>query len=251
MRPLGGRQLISPGRRWSRRRAGRMFGAVMPAAGRRQVADTAPLALYQPWCCNSQRWLRVPVCHTASMNIGRRAGFAAAQLGRKVGKREVLACLLAAEHLPGASWQVLDQRTWRTGVVGPATPWGDRARQAGSVTAWRSFRDNASRWAWIQITPWASATDADDALAEISGRGIKNVNAEVRLAGEFDPGIEPFHGAGSVWAREQPTQGPDGPGVVLMLAGTVGNWLAVVCLSDRQHGTGRQRRNLQRGRARD
>ena len=89
---------------------------------------------------------------------------------------------------------------------------------------------DANRWAWIQVTPWASA-DAHHAPAEVSGRALANFVAAVRLVSERDPKFEPFHDADSVWAREQHTQGPDGPGAFLTLAGTVSNWLAVVCLS--------------------
>jgi len=162
----------------------------------------------------------------------RRAQFVAAQLGRKAGKREVLACLLGAADLPGGAWVVLDERTWRTGVAGPSTPWGERARQAGSMTAWRSFRDEtAERWAWNQVTPLASAEDARGALAEIGKRGVPNLSAKVQLVSERDVDIEPFVGASAVWAREQQSHGRDGAGVALMLAGAVDNWLTVLSLS--------------------
>ena len=170
-------------------------------------------------------------CHTALMDL-RRTRFAVAQLGRKAGKRDVLASLLGCGDLPGGPWQVVDERTWRTGATGPSTPWGERARQVGSLTAWRSFRDAAaSRWAWVQVTPLASAEDANDALTGIGERALINLKAEVRLVSESDVPIEPFTHASAVWAREQHTDGRDGPGVVLMLAGTVNEWLMVICLS--------------------
>jgi hypothetical protein len=162
----------------------------------------------------------------------RRTRFVTAQLGRKAGKREALAPLLSGRDLPGGSWHVVDERTWRTGVTGPSTPWGERARQMGSVTAWRSFRDTASsRWAWLQLTPLASAQDAGEALAGVSDRGLANLGARVRLVSESDVPIEPFPAASAVWAREQHTDGRDGPGLVLMLAAAVGGWLMVMCLS--------------------
>ncbi|HEX4659451.1 MAG TPA: hypothetical protein VH307_18850 [Streptosporangiaceae bacterium] len=161
----------------------------------------------------------------------RRARFAVAQLGRKAGKRDVLTSLLGCGDLPGGPWQIVDERTWGTGVTGPSTPWGERARQAGCRTAWRSFRDaTASRWAWVQATPLASAED-DDALTGIGERALINLKAKVRLVSESDVPIEPFTGASAVWAREQHTEGRDGPGVVLMLAGAVSERLMVLCLS--------------------
>jgi hypothetical protein len=164
--------------------------------------------------------------------VMRRIQFVTAQLGRKSGKDEVLAGLLRAGDLPDGPWRVMDQRTWRTGVMGSATAWGERARQAGSVTGWRSFaHQTAPRWAWIQVMPLASADDAGAALSVIGKRGLANLRSGVQLVSERDVPVEPFPGASAVWAREQHTTGKDGPGVVLMLAGAVSRWLVIVCLS--------------------
>jgi hypothetical protein len=171
------------------------------------------------------------VCHTARMDL-RRLQFVAAQLGPKAGKKDVLARLLVAADLPHGPWQTLDQRTWRTGTIGSPTPWGDRAGQAGSVTAWRSFRDaEARRWAWIQIAPLASESDAESALSGLGDRGLTNLGSRVRLVSQADVSLPPFEGASAVWACEQRTEGNGGDGLILMLAGAVGRWLAVICLS--------------------
>jgi hypothetical protein len=162
----------------------------------------------------------------------RRVQFVIAQRGRKAGKGEALARLLSGSALPDGPWRVIDQRTWRTGVIGPATAWGKRARQAGSVTAWRSFsHETAPRWAWIQVMPMASGEDAGAALADVGERGLANLRSEVGLVSQRDVPVEPFAGVSAVWAREQHTEGRDGPGVVLMLAGEVSHWLVIVCLS--------------------
>ena len=155
-----------------------------------------------------------------------------AQLGRKPGKGEALGRLLSESDLPGGPWVMLDQRTWRTGGTGSATAWGERARQAGSVTAWRSFsHQTTSRGGWIQVAPLASEDDARAALAGISDRALANLGSGVRLLSEHEVLLEPFAGAQAVWAREQHTEGKDGPGAVLMLAGAVRHWLVVVCLA--------------------
>jgi hypothetical protein len=162
----------------------------------------------------------------------RRFQFAAGQPGPKAGKKDALSRLLAAGDLRPGLWRMIDQRTWRTGTIGSPTPWGDRARQAGSVTAWRSFSDSdAKRWAWIQTVPLASASDAESALPGIGDRGLANLDARVRVVSQADVPLEPFEGASAVWAREQRTEGYGGPGLVLMLAGAVGHWLVVICLS--------------------
>jgi hypothetical protein len=161
-----------------------------------------------------------------------RLRFAVAQLGRKAGARDRLACLLRLEDLPGAGWRVLDERTWRTGVAGPATPWGGRARAAGSVTAWRSFQDaTGRRWVWVQVMPLVSAQDALEALGGIGDRLLGNARATVKLVREHDVEVAPFAGASAVWAHEQHTAGPDGEGVSLLLAGVVAVSVVVVCAS--------------------
>jgi len=162
----------------------------------------------------------------------RRVQFVAAQLGRKPGKKQALARLLIGDDLPGGAWRVMDQRTWRTGKIGPPTPWGRRASQAGSVTAWRSFRDTRSaRWAWIQAAPMASAEDAKSALTGAGQRGLANLHANARSVNEAVVTVEPFVGASAVWACEQRTEDRDGPEVVLMLAAAVGEWFIVMCLA--------------------
>lgn len=173
----------------------------------------------------------VIVCNTAWMDL-RRLQFVAAQLRPKAGKNDVLARLLPAADLPRGQWQIVDQRTWRTGTTGSPTPWGDRARRGGSVTAWRSFRDaEAKRWAWIQIAPLASASDAESALSGVADRGLANLRSRVRLVSHADISLQLFEGASAVWAREQRTEGDGGAGLVLILAAAVGDWLTVICLS--------------------
>jgi hypothetical protein len=164
--------------------------------------------------------------------VPRRVQFMTAQLGRKAGKGEALARLLSGNDLPDGPWRTADERTWRTGEIGSPTPWGQRARQAGSITAWRSFRHQTTRrWAWIQVIPTASEEDAGAALTDIRERVLANLGSRVRLVSQRDVPVEPFAGASAAWAREQYTEGRDGPGVALMLAGAVSHWLVIVCLS--------------------
>jgi hypothetical protein len=161
----------------------------------------------------------------------RRLRFGWAQLGRKPGGRDLLARLLSDDDLPGGTWRKIDQRTWRTGVA-TSTPWGDRAREAGSVTAWRSFRDQAKRrGVWLEVIPLASALDARAALRDVGDIQLRNLRATVRVVDENDIDIEPFVGASAVWAHEYRTAGPDGPGATLMLAAAVEDFVVIVCVA--------------------
>jgi hypothetical protein len=159
--------------------------------------------------------------------------FAYARLAARSAKDTALSQLLTGEDLPGA-WRTLDERVWLTGHGGPATEWGRRARDAGSVTAWRSFHDGAGRWAWVQVVPLASTADAASALAEVAQRFLANPRTEVRVVLEQDVPLEPFAGAAAVWAHEQHTRplakpGPDG--VSLLLAAAAGRHVVVLALS--------------------
>lgn len=125
----------------------------------------------------------------------------------------------------------MDERTWRTGMSGPATAWGRRARAAGSVTARRSFELAARRWCWVQVVPLASEPDALSALEGVGDRMLRNLRSEVTVVREQDVQIDPFPGAAQVWAHEQHTSGPTGAGIAKMLAAATGTHLIVVSVS--------------------
>lgn len=154
-----------------------------------------------------------------------------AQLAPKPGAGRALERVVTVHDLPGDGWRVMDERTWRTGVSGPATEWGRRARAAGSVTAWRSFELAAQRWCWVQVAPLASESDALAAIEGVGDRKVGNLRRKVTLRHEQDVQIAPFPGAGLVWGHEQHTSGAAGPGVAKMLAAAVGTYLIVTCAS--------------------
>jgi len=166
------------------------------------------------------------------MTVLRRLQFVKAQIG--AGNDLALAGLLGAADLPDGPWRVAGQRTWRTGEIGPATAWGQRAREAGSVTAWRYYRHKATRRRiWIQLIPTASAEDASSLLAEVGERVLRNPIGRGRRVSERDVPAELFAGASLVWAREQHLEDRQGPSIVLLLAGAVRHRVVIVCLSGR------------------
>ena len=89
-----------------------------------------------------------------------------AQLGGRRGGGQALTHLVEPADLPGEGWTVMDQRTWRTGVL-PTTDWQRQARIAGCIPAWRLFEQTgAKRWPWIQAAPVADAASALSQLPE-------------------------------------------------------------------------------------
>jgi hypothetical protein len=79
--------------------------------------------------------------------------------------------------------------------------------------------------------PLASADDARTAVDEVGDVQLRNLRATARLVSEKDVDIKPFAGAGKVWSHEYHTDGPDGPGAALVLAGAVGAFVVVVSAS--------------------
>lgn len=145
--------------------------------------------------------------------------------------------LPSASDLPNGRWRQQDERTWRTGEAGSDTAWATRARDIGSMTAWRSFEDrDSSRWLWCQLTPFATADDAALALLELPSRMLANLRADVEVVGGSDVVPPAVPGAEHIWAHEQTTAGPRGGGLVRYLAATVGEHLFVVCASGAPDG---------------
>lgn len=162
-----------------------------------------------------------------NLNMPSRLRFALAQLGAKPGGAESLSSLVGPDDLPGTGWKVTDKRTWRTGTQGSDDMWAQRAVEANSVTAWRSFRQS-DRWLWAQLVPLANPEDAELALQAAPARMLANLRARVRVESESDVDGIAVPGAGATWAYEQHTTDHPLAGVTRMLAWTVGDRLFVL-----------------------
>jgi hypothetical protein len=150
--------------------------------------------------------------------------FVYARLGLKPGKKQSLSLLPDVGDLPGDGWKVLDEQTWRTGHIGKATDWAERARNLHSVTALRSFeQEEASRWLLAQVVPLANEPDAKSALSEVPYRFLRNrkfagsITHEHRVDGLSVPG------SAESWAYEQETTSDIGDGITMYLAGVAGS----------------------------
>lgn len=172
-----------------------------------------------------------------------------AQIGHREKKDVSVAMLLEHGDLPGNDWELLDQRSWRTGAMPIPIDEAARAHHAGSWTAWRSFQQSGqTRWAWIEIMPFTSNTDALSAVSSIPTWLMSNAGAKVAIVEERNPD-ESETGATHLWVLEQRTIGSDGPSatryvadvvdnVLFIVAGTASgdgwDWSAVSALAERQ-----------------
>ena len=152
------------------------------------------------------------------------------QLGPKPHGAATRRRLIDVSDLPGWGWEVVDQRTWRTGRQQPQDPWARRAAVAGSVTAWRSFR-SSDRWLWTQLVPTVSVADSQSALESVPAQALRNLRAKGTVEAESEATGIAVEGADATWAREQRTSGHRAAGPTLLLAWTVGTDLVISAAS--------------------
>ena len=87
--------------------------------------------------------------------------------------------LLDPTELPDSGWTVLRERSWRVGMRVAPTDEGKRARQAGNVTAWRSYEQKgASRWLWTQVAPMISVQDAASYVPKMRSQLVADPRAK-------------------------------------------------------------------------
>jgi len=116
-----------------------------------------------------------------------RAQLLVARVSRNRHRRLVRSMLLDASELDLGLWSLADDRTWRAGTIGERTDEARRARSAGCFTALRSFRrDGPSRGLWIQITSFASSTDAESVIPKMRSGLSASVTSKVAVQDERD-----------------------------------------------------------------
>jgi hypothetical protein len=147
-------------------------------------------------------------------------------LGPKPGQDRSLAMLLESTDLPSDDWRVANQRTNRVGAGKAKTDEIRRAKKDGGITAWRCLRsDSARRSLSCSVTPFASPSDAQSSLPDLTSRLVRkpfsklNVYGQRLIEGEEVPGL-----SGTMVYEEQFT-GPDGHGGTRIVAGAIGKVL--------------------------
>ena len=147
-----------------------------------------------------------------SVNVGRRLSFVAAQIGPEKGKAASLGMLLEVTELPGYGWKMLDERTWRT----------IRAKEIGSITAWRSFcRGNPDQAIWVQVVPFASTVDAEAAVKDTRASLLPNLRQNVKIVTERKIEDSDTSGIEDPFVFEQVTELAGGFGVTRMVSGRI------------------------------
>src|SRR5438445_13631755 len=72
----------------------------------------------------------------------------------------------------GSEFKLIDERRWRTGTSN--AEWASRAKKAGSITAWRSFKGAGPHGFWIQACPLSYEADAKLAMGDLWKLNLTN-----------------------------------------------------------------------------
>jgi hypothetical protein len=156
-----------------------------------------------------------------------------AQLGPKPNRKHSLSMILNLDELPSSGWTMMSERSWRTGVTGNADEAIRRAREDGSITAWRSFEySDKRRSMWIEVIPFASQSDAELEIPHLLTKLMKNSHAKVSVMQETTVDGASTLGIPNSVAKEQITNGKDGPGSAKYAAANVAEYMFAVAYSD-------------------
>jgi hypothetical protein len=155
-----------------------------------------------------------------------------AKLGSKSGGKRSLRMLPEPSDLEGQGWELRDEQTWRTGRMGRVTEWSLRARQAGSVTAIRSFEQtDLARWVVAEVIPVTSEVDAVTAVGDLPNRFIGNPRSRGRVTSEGSVPDVTVADTLASWAYKQTITSDRGEGLSLLLGGAARSVVFVVIAS--------------------
>jgi hypothetical protein len=138
--------------------------------------------------------------------------------------------LLEANDLPGNDWKVIGKRTWRTGTKGSKGEASQRARQAGSFTAWRQLEQTvpARRSIWLEVIPYVSADDAISVVPSLRAGMLPNPHAEVKVIEEREINDQQINGVTNQLVFEQLASGRKGSSVGRYVIASVENTVFVM-----------------------
>jgi len=164
-----------------------------------------------------------------------------AMVGPKPGKGRVRAMLIDQTDFPDGNWRVYRNNTARVGSRFFGSDASRRARKAGSISAYRCFADAAARrQTWIQIIPYATEQDAEQAVPTLLERLIlSNTSKELRITEDWKivPEVEVIE-MSHIAAWEVCFEGLQGAGSERLLAGNVANVVVVTdSLDSKSNGT--------------
>jgi hypothetical protein len=142
-----------------------------------------------------------------------------------------MSLLLDMSYFGGSGWTVFDERAWRTRGYSQEA---HRANRRSSVSATRSFENrDEERAAIIQIIPYASMTDAIEAMPRMHSVLIPNPKAKAEVVYEEKILELPFKTSGISMGYERHFKSQKGDGVSRFIYGSKGHIVFGVLCSRR------------------
>jgi hypothetical protein len=140
--------------------------------------------------------------------------------------------LLESRDLPGAGWEVTEERSWPTGTLDPSSAKSRRATVEGGITAWRKFgHPHPANSAWVEVVPYATTEDAELSLRQVpaffvgvSAPGDTVVDEHVVVDHQV-PGVH------RPWVYQKLVKGPEGEVVTRIVVGAVDRILVLVSMT--------------------
>ncbi|MEW1952021.1 hypothetical protein [Terrabacter sp. NPDC080008] len=122
---------------------------------------------------------------------------------QSIGSRNV--CLPAGQ-VPGGPWTARGAWTYRTGAGGSTSGATTRAREMRSVTSARAYQEVGRADLFVQVIPFASPEDAQEAVAELRAlpRTMRETKSITDVGEARDVAPPEITGATRVEAAEQP-----------------------------------------------
>lgn len=152
-----------------------------------------------------------------------KGGYFLAQFGNRLERKRSRAMLLEIADLPVGNWKVLGDLRYRTGSRGEQGEVALRARQAGSFTAWRSFKlETPGGGFWTELIPCASREDAESAVPVHRAAGVKNPKFKGTVTEDRVIDDQQIPGVAVTLISEQLTVTDNGPGSTRIVAGNIG-----------------------------
>jgi hypothetical protein len=148
------------------------------------------------------------------------------------GKDHMFAMLCEPSDLPSADWEKVNEYTHRTGAGRRRTDEVRRARQKGSIHAWRCLRsEELQRSVWFAITPYASPADAEASLPKFPDGLLRRPFSSVEVTDQHMVHDRTIDALPDAIIFEESSIGARGPAVTRIVAGTVSNVVVVMTFS--------------------
>jgi hypothetical protein len=140
--------------------------------------------------------------------------------------------LLGSQDLPGAGWDVIEERSWPTGRLDPSSAKNKRTTEGGGITAWRKFgHPHPATSAWVEVVPYATVDDAELSLHQVPRFFVGVSPSGDTVVDEHVVEDRQLPGAPGSWIYQKLLAGPHGEVVTRIVVAPVDRILVLASLT--------------------